>query len=315
MMHGQYGGIVPELASRAHERLLAPAVESVLRETGLKSTDINGVAVTYGPGLAGALLVGVAFAKGMASSLSIPLIGVNHLEGHLWSFKLTETDSPLPFLSLIVSGGHTLLVKVNGFGDYVRLGGTRDDAAGELFDKVGRMLGFGFPAGAAMDSAACSFEGEPVVFPRVKLKDDPYGFSFSGLKTAVLYHLQKNYQRNEAGFILPDQERSAICKGLMESVSDMLADRIAYAVKSDTYHAVVVSGGVSASRFIRQRISSIAKKHQIPMLVPPVHHCTDNGAMIANVGYEHFKRQKFDSLELPINPGLSLFTSPVDPVN
>jgi len=291
--------------------LLAGAVDSVLRQTNLVPEDIDGVAVTNGPGLAGALLVGVAFAKGLAWSLSIPLIGVNHLEGHLWSFRLTAEEVQFPFLSLIVSGGHTLLVRVNGFGDYVRLGGTRDDAAGELFDKVGRMLGYGFPAGAAIDSASLNFGGEPVQFPRVKLKDDPYGFSFSGLKTAVLYHLQKNYQKFEEGFKITEQEKAAICNGLMGSVSDMLTNRIIQALKSEVYNAVVVSGGVSASRFIRKSISSTVSKYKIPLLVPPIHHCTDNGAMIANVGFEHFKRQNFDSLDLPINPGLSLFNPPV----
>ena len=287
----------------------------MLQDTGIKPTGIDGIAVTHGPGLAGALLVGVAFAKGMASALSIPLIGVNHLEGHLWSFMLTEDDAPLPFLALIVSGGHTLLVKVNGFGDYIRLGGTRDDAAGELFDKVGRMLGFNFPAGASIDSEAYSFQGEPVKFPRVKLKDDLYGFSFSGIKTAVLYYLQKNYDRHEGGFLIPVLERAAICRGLMESVSDMLTSRIIYALETEAFRAIVVSGGVSASRFIRDQISSVAKRFQVPLLIPPAQHCTDNGAMIANVGHELFKRQCFDSLDLPINPGLRLFKSPVTQEN
>lgn len=309
VLHERYGGVVPELASRAHERLLAPAVRSLFDEYGNSIEDIDAVAVTHGPGLAGALLVGVSFAKGLAGALGADLIGVNHLEAHLWSSELTSGPLPLPFLALLISGGHTLLAKVTGFGKYTKLGGTRDDAVGELFDKTGRMLGFNFPAGEAIDSLALSFEGEVVKFPRAKLADDPMGFSFSGIKTAVLYHLMQNYERENlmSEFRLPEADRAAICCGLMQSVGDMLTGAVETALLKDSYRALVISGGVSASKFLRAKFELLSKQHNLPLFIPPVHHCTDNGSMIAHLGYQHFIRGNISQHNLQVEPSLSLF--------
>ncbi|MDP8227846.1 MAG: tRNA (adenosine(37)-N6)-threonylcarbamoyltransferase complex transferase subunit TsaD [Candidatus Electryoneaceae bacterium] len=292
---------------------MTPAVEGVLSDTGMKLSDIDAVAVTYGPGLAGALLVGVSFAKGLASGLGIPFLGVNHLEGHLWSAELTTGQLPLPLLGLIISGGHTLMIRVEGFGRYVRLGGTRDDAVGELFDKVGRMLGFSFPAGADLDNIVLNFTGKSVHFPRAKLSDDPFGFSFSGLKTAVLYYLKKRYtsshKKQTTDFNIPPEERAAITAGLMESVGDMLIKGLSVAFDTYDYRGLVVAGGVSASQFLRKRFTQFAEEHRIPLFIPPPHHCTDNGSMIAYAGWRRLQRGYTSSLDLSIDPAASLFNS------
>jgi len=311
LLHEEYGGVVPELASRAHEQLLMPAVEGVLNDTGLDVADIEAVAVTYGPGLAGALLVGVSFAKGLAGALDIPFIGVNHLEGHLWSFELeTHGELTLPFLGMIISGGHTLTVGVNGLGDYVKLGSTHDDAVGELFDKVGRMLGYSFPAGAALDRDAMNFHGKPVQFPRARIKGDPLGFSFSGIKTSVLYYLRERYELGPNGFKISLSERTTISAGLMEAVADMLVSGLETAYDTDKFQALVISGGVASSRFLRLRFTQFAESRGIPLFIPPPEHCTDNGAMIAYAGYLRLKAGFSSPLDLPVDPAATLFTSP-----
>jgi N6-L-threonylcarbamoyladenine synthase len=310
LLHEQYGGVVPELASRAHEQLLAPAVNGVLKDTNLGVKDIEAIAVTCGPGLAGALLVGLAFAKGLAAARGIPYWGVNHIEGHLWSAGLTVEEIPLPFLALVVSGGHTLLIEVQGFGDYKRLGSTRDDAAGELFDKVGRMIGFAFPAGAAIDQAALDCKGVLVSFPRTRIADEPLTFSFSGLKTAVLYHLRKKYSQLPDGSFDLNDDRSSICAGLMDAVSDSLNAAIKTALQSHHYKALVVAGGVSASRWLRRGFEEIAGAAGVPLFIPPFHHCTDNGAMIAYAGYLSIRHGRPPSdLNQSVDPSASIFRS------
>ena len=307
LVHEEYGGVVPELASRAHERLLTPAVEGVLGDAGLSYDAIDGIAVTFGPGLAGALLVGVSFAKGLSKATGASLIGINHLEGHLWSVELSRGEIPKPFLTLLVSGGHTLMIKATGFGRYELLGETRDDAAGELFDKVGRMLGYNFPAGADIDREKMSFSGNSVRFPRARLSSDPYGFSFSGLKTAVLYYLQENYPRARIGFNIPPEDRSAVCAGLMEAVGDMLITGLTTASEKEDFRAVVVSGGVSASVYLRGRFRQFASEQGLPLYIPPLEHCTDNGAMVAYTGYRKFLAGDVSMLDLAVNPAASLF--------
>ncbi len=314
LLHEKYGGVVPELASRAHEQLLSPAVDSILSESGLDVNDIDAVAVTCGPGLAGALLVGVSFAKGLSAALNIPLIGVNHLEGHLWSAELSGSSIPLPFLGLLISGGHSMTIKVDGFGQYKQIGTTRDDAVGELFDKVGRMLGFNFPSGEDIDSEAMkhfdSHTSDPIRFPRAKLKDDPYGFSFSGLKTAVLYHLKKIYTKTESAYKIPDQDRTEICASMMSSVGDMLINGLTAASKECKFKALVVSGGVSASRYLRKRFKDYTTEHQLKLHIPPIHHCTDNGSMIAYAGYLRLLNGQTNSLDLAVNPAAKLTDRP-----
>lgn len=309
LLHEEYGGVVPELASRAHERLLMPAVEGVLSDAGLQIADIEAVAVTSGPGLAGALLVGVSFTKGLAGALDIPLIGVNHLEGHLWSFEMTHGELPLPFLGVIISGGHTLTVGVNGFGNYIKLGATHDDAVGELFDKVGRMLGYSFPAGAALDRDSMNFHGKPVQFPRARVRSDPFGFSFSGIKTSVLYYLRERYELGPNGFKISPSERATVSAGLMEAVADMLVSGFETAYDTDKFQALVISGGVASSRFLRLRFRQFAESRGIPLIIPPPEHCTDNGAMIAYTGYLRLRAGFSSPLDLPVDPAATLFTS------
>jgi len=314
ILHEKYGGVVPELASRAHEQLLMSVVQSSLLDSKLMLSDIDGIAVTHGPGLAGALLVGVSLAKGLSISTAKPLIGVNHIEGHLWSCELGGEQVPEPFLALIISGGHTMLVKVDGFSKYQLLGSTRDDAAGELLDKTGRMMGFGFPAGADIDSAALSNSDLPIKFPRSKLVDDPFGFSFSGLKTSVLYYLRERYPEviqlrkgfTSKGFEMPAIERQAICAGLMGAVSDMLISGISKAMSKYSLKALVICGGVSASRYLRDKFSEFAEANSVNLYVPPLKYSTDNGAMIANAGIHHYHRGEFSKLDLTVNPALQL---------
>ena len=312
LLHQKYGGVVPELASRAHEKLLMNAVESVLVDSALSLADINAVAATYGPGLAGALLVGVSFAKGMAYGLGVPFLGVNHLEAHLWVPELTFGKMPLPFLGMIVSGGHTITIGVKRLGEYELIGTTHDDAAGELFDKVGRMLGFGFPAGAAIDDDAFNFNGETVRFPRAHIKNDQFGFSFSGLKTAVLYYLREKYGESPNGYQIPQHERCAISAGIMEAVSEMLITGLEAAWSTDGYRVLAISGGVAASRYLRERFRSFAEEKGIQVYIPPPKYCTDNGAMTAYTGYLHLQSNHTSSIDLSNDPagGISLSRYP-----
>lgn len=310
-LHELYGGVVPELASRAHEKLLTPSVEGVLKDAGLGIGDVEGIAVTYGPGLAGALLVGLAFAKGLALARDIPFWGVNHLEGHLWSSGISGAEPQTPFLALIISGGHTLLVRVDGFGRYSRIGSTRDDAVGELFDKVGRMIGLPFPAGAAIDRMALERRGDATALPRTRIEGAPTEFSFSGLKTAALYYLKKNFTAAPAvGFDLPSEVRSALCAGLMRAVGETFRASLRSALDGESYRALVVAGGVSASQFLRAYFSEVADEYHIPLLIPQFRHCTDNGEMIAYAGYRMIQAGYSPSpLSLAVDPGASLFTS------
>ena len=309
LLHEEYGGVVPELASRAHERLLMKAVEGVLGDAGIAPSELNAVAATYGPGLAGALLVGVSFAKGLAQGLGIPFIGVNHLEAHLWAAEIAYGELPLPFLGMIVSGGHTITVSVKSFADYRLLGTTHDDAAGELFDKVGRMLGLGFPAGAAIDKDALDFEGKPVNFPRARVKSDDLGFSFSGLKTAVLYFLREHYEEQGGGFDIPVPERKAISAGIISAVADMLINGLETAWSTGNYRALVISGGVASSRFIRNRLRQFAVDKGIQLRIPPPEYCTDNGTMVAYTGYLRYKSGFTSPFDLNIEPSLNITDS------
>jgi len=310
ILHEQYGGVVPELASRAHERLLAPAVKGALNDAGLNMEDVEAVAVTFGPGLVGALLVGLAFAKGLSLAGGVPFWAVNHLEGHLWSPGLTCKDIPLPFLALIVSGGHTLLVDVQDFGVYGKVGSTRDDAVGELFDKVGRMVGFSFPAGEAIDKAAMECDDDPVPLPRARLESEPTAFSFSGLKTAALYYLKRNHAIKPNGsFTLSAAERAAFCAGLMNAASESIAASIKTALSVRKYKALCVVGGVSASRSLRKSWVALSDYANVPLFIPPLQHCTDNGAMIAYAGYQRMIRNVPPSeFSCPVEPSASLFT-------
>jgi N6-L-threonylcarbamoyladenine synthase len=295
-IHARYGGVVPEVASRQHLLSILPVIEKAMADAGTKWEDISGIAVTCGPGLAGSLLVGVNTAKAIAAARKLPLTGVNHLEGHIYANWLVEGEPPLfPALCLIISGGHSDLVLMNGHGDLKRLGRTRDDAAGEAFDKAARILGAGYPGGPAIEKSARV--GKAVLpLPRAWLKgtDD---FSFSGLKTGLLHLAQ---DRN----ILPGSQLAAdAAASFQESVAEVLVVKTVEAARRLEVRNIVVSGGVAANRAIREYL---IRKSSVPVRIPPLSLCTDNAAMIASCGYYRFAAGRNDSLDLDIVASLPI---------
>lgn len=274
-VHNPYGGVVPELASRHHMQNILPIIEQALHEAGIPLGGIDGIAVTCGPGLIGSLLVGVSVAKALAVAKNIPLIGVNHIEGHLLAVRL-EHETPFPFLGLIVSGGHTSLYVARDFGDYDMLGRTRDDAAGEAFDKAAKMLSLGYPGGRVIDQLAQHGDPTAIRFPRAHLKNDNPGFSYSGLKTALRQFLQSP---ESASHRLED-----IAASYQEAVVDMLIGPTIRAASERGLSRIVVSGGVSANSRLRTRMREEGKKRGLQVFVPSPKFCTDNAAMIAFAG-------------------------------
>lgn len=294
-IHARYGGIVPEVASRQHILSIIPVIELAMSEAGVGWTDLEGIAVTCGPGLAGSLLIGVNAAKAIALARGLPLTGVNHLEGHIYANWLAESgpdSGPVfPLLCLIVSGGHSDLVLMKGHGDYTLLGRTRDDASGEAFDKAARILDLGYPGGPAIQRAAES--GAPSIqLPRAWLKGSN-DFSFSGLKTALL--------RLAEGSGLPD--RSDAAASFQEAVVDVLATKSAAAAREYGVKQLLLAGGVAANKALRQRLT---QSSPVPVLIPELKLCTDNAAMIAACGYFRFQSGRVDGLDLDITPGLKL---------
>lgn len=302
MDHIPYGGVVPELASRAHERNITPIIREAIAKAGIQKHDIEGVAVTYGPGLAGALAVGLSFAKALSQALDIPLIGVDHMEGHLWA-NYAGRDGKRdgePHLCLLVSGGHTHLWQVNGPGEYILLGRTLDDAAGEAFDKGARLMGLAYPGGPAIQEAAVGGDPKFVDFPRPMLGKDNCDFSFSGLKTALLYYLRKMNDQ-EIEFKMAD-----IAASYQAAIVDTLLDRMQKAVKKTNLRKIFVAGGVTANRELRVRLDQWRLETGIEAIYPPLEYCTDNAAMIALAGAAHLEAGEKSSLNLGIFPNLSL---------
>ncbi len=278
-----YGGVVPELASRRHLEMLVPVTKKVLRETDLTWSDLSGVAVTYGPGLAGALLTGLSFAKALTLATGLPLIGVNHLAGHI-AANYIDTDLEPPFLALVVSGGNSQIVRVNDYVDFEIRADTRDDAAGEVLDKIARELGLGFPGGAAIDAYALKGIPTALDFPRARL--DTGEFSYSGLKTAALQWLR----RNDLGEgELREGRLADFCASYMQAVVDPLIDNLRAELSASGYGTLGVSGGVSASRFLRCELQILAEETGIKLHIPAMRYCTDNAAMIAAQGYFQLK--------------------------
>ena len=277
-MHGEYGGVVPELASRDHVRRAIPLLEQVLDESGESVSSIDAVAYTQGPGLAGALLVGASVANGLALALNKPVIGVHHLEGHLLSPLLAAQPPAFPFVALLVSGGHTQLMRVDEVGQYTLLGETLDDAAGEAFDKSAKLLGLGYPGGPAISRLAES--GDPGLFelPRPMLHSKNLDFSFSGLKTAVLTLVKK--QQGE----LSDATRAAIARAFVDAIVEVLVAKCLAAVKQTGMKRLVIAGGVGANSQLREALNAAAAKKRFEVFYPDLALCTDNGAMIALAG-------------------------------
>jgi len=275
-MHQDYGGVVPELASRDHVRRLLPLVREALDAAGSDRQSIDGVAYTAGPGLIGALLTGAGFARGMAYAWGKPAIAVHHLEGHLLAPLLEDPAPDFPFLALLVSGGHTQLVDVGGLGQYRILGETLDDAAGEAFDKTAKMLGLPYPGGAALAALADKGVAGRFVFPRPMLDRPGLKFSFSGLKTAALVALR--------GRDLSDGLKADVARGFQEAVVDTLAEKARRALCATGHRRLVVAGGVGANRKLRERLNAIASENAAQLYFPRTEFCTDNGAMIALAG-------------------------------
>lgn len=307
-LHAQYGGVFPELASRAHVESISAVVEQAVQDAGIAYEGLDAIAVTRGPGLIGSLLVGVNFAKGLALATGKPLLGINHLEGHVYSLWLTEQHREIvfPVLVLIVSGGHTELLLMRGHGDYERLGGTLDDAAGEAFDKVGRLLGLPFPGGPNIERAALNGNPEAYHFPRAK-RDESYDFSFSGLKTAVMREatvLPSAEARRKRGAEKKAQLRSGVSvsdvsASFQAALVESLVSKTVRAAKEYDVTEILMAGGVSANQALRQ---AMKKESALPVRYPPLNLCTDNGAMIAAAAHYRYEAGLRDDWSMEVIP-------------
>ena len=280
-IHKKYGGIVPELASRRHIEMIWPVVDEAFRSGGVALEDLSSIAVCNGPGLIGSLLVGCSFAKALCYAKKIPLVAVNHLEGHIFASFLEEPRPAFPFIALIVSGGHTSLYRIEGFGKYRELGRTRDDAAGEAYDKVSKLLGLGYPGGPIIDNLAREGNPRAIDFPRAYLPES-LDFSFSGLKTAVLNYFRGQWVKDGA------QGSQDIAASFQAAVVDVLVKKTERAVKEERISSVILSGGVAANSELRQRMKEMGEERQVEIYMPSLPLCTDNAAMIAAAGYHHF---------------------------
>lgn len=298
-IHRLYGGVVPELASRAHESHIVPVVEHALQRAGIARRDLEALAVTYGPGLIGSLLVGVSFVKAMALALNLPFVGINHLEGHLFSNSIHVAGPEPPVVVLIVSGGHTILVHVREWGRYEVLGHTQDDAAGEAFDKTAKILGLPYPGGPAIETLAQHGSANGLTFPVARLSE-PFAFSFSGLKTAVLYHVQS---------LQPDElpvRRANIAAAFQTALIRALVERTAAALAARPARALALSGGVACNRALRQAMAEVAAQHRMPLFFPDPVFCTDNAAMIGRAALFHLQNGERAAFSLAPQPNLSL---------
>ncbi len=302
-LHAEYGGVVPELASRDHIRRLLPMVEALLSEHGRSAADLGGIAFTQGPGLAGALLVGASVATALGYALSIPVVGIHHLEGHLLSPLLAKPAPEFPFVALLVSGGHTQLMAVEAVGQYVLLGETRDDAAGEAFDKTAKLLGLPYPGGPAL--AALAEKGDRARFklPRPMLGRGDLDFSFSGLKTAVVT-LSRQVGDGPT-------EKADIAAGFQEAIVDVLTAKCVRAMKTANMSRLVVAGGVGANRRLRERIDAAGSAAGFDVFYPPVELCTDNGAMIAFAGAQRIGQGQTGAQPFSVRPRWELDSLPM----
>ncbi len=299
--HKPYGGVVPEIASRSHLETLLPCLRAALKKAQIKISDINLIAATKGPGLMGSLLVGLSAAKALAFSLKKPLIGVDHVLAHAYAAFLEEPKLRFPCLGLVVSGGHTLLLKMESPSKMRVLGQTLDDASGEAFDKVAKILGLEYPGGPEVDRLAKGQDTKRFHFSRPLLSQDSLDFSFSGIKTAVFYEvqrLQKKPARRQAGAALQMSVKKAICAGFQEAVVDTLVEKSLRALRTHKLKTVVVGGGVSANSRLRQKLSAAAKKEGARVVFPSLALCQDNAAMIAAHGQALYKAGKRDKLDL-----------------
>ncbi|HHY32495.1 MAG TPA: tRNA (adenosine(37)-N6)-threonylcarbamoyltransferase complex transferase subunit TsaD [Firmicutes bacterium] len=294
-LHKRFGGVVPEVASRRHVETIIPVIDQALGDAGLRLSDVTAVAATRGPGLVGAILVGLSAAKALALARQLPFVAVNHIEAHMYANFLEHPDLRPPFVCLVVSGGHTDLVYLRDHGSYEVMGRTRDDAAGEAFDKVARVLGLGYPGGPAIDAAARSGDPEAVRFPRAFLEEGSYDFSFSGLKTAVLNHVRKV----RTGV-------ADVASSFQEAVVGVLVEKTVRAALETGVKIVALAGGVAANSRLRERMAVRASEAGLRLVFPSPGLCTDNAAMVACAGYFRLIRGKESPLDVPAIPDLDL---------
>lgn len=299
-LHTLYGGVVPEIASRKHIEKINQVIEQALLEAGLALQEISAIAVTYGPGLVGALLVGVAEAKALAYAAGKPLVGVHHIEGHISANFIENPDLKPPFICLVVSGGHTHLVLVKDYGEFEIIGRTRDDAAGEAFDKVARAVGLGYPGGPKVDKAARSGNRHAFEFPRAKVGDSPYDFSFSGLKSAVLNYINHAKMTGEE-ICIPD-----LCASFQNAVVEVLVSRAIAAAKEYGCDKLAIAGGVASNTALRESMKEACIENQIKFYHPSPIYCTDNGAMIGVAAYYEYINGARAGWDLNATPNLKL---------
>ena len=298
--HEQYGGVVPEVASRMHIEAISGVVEEALLKANITLEKIDAIGVTYGPGLVGALLVGLQFAKGLAFASKKPLVGVNHIEGHICANYIQHKDLKPPFISLVVSGGHTFIVHVKDYGIYEVIGQTRDDAAGEAYDKVARALGLGYPGGPKIDKLAKEGNPKAITFPKANFHEETLDFSFSGVKSAVLNYLNKcNMQNIEIN-------KADVAASFQQAVVDVLKDNVLLTCKKKNIDTIAIAGGVASNSTLRETLINEAGKKGIKVLFPTPILCTDNAAMIGSAAYFNLVNGKISDLNLNAKPNLKL---------
>ena len=299
-IHKKFGGVVPEVASRKHIEVINEVVLEALTSSGTDLKDIDAIGVTYGPGLVGALLVGLQYAKGLAFSINKPLIGVNHIEGHISANYIQYKELKPPFISLVVSGGHTFIVHVKDYGDYEVIGETRDDAAGEAYDKVARALGLSYPGGPAIDKLSKHGNENAIKFPREHFHEETMDFSFSGVKSAVLNYLNKCRMTEEK------INEADIAASFQKAVVDVLCDNVFTTCKSLGADKIAVAGGVASNSALRSKLQIEGSKNNIDILIPDPVLCTDNAAMIGSAAYFQYIKGDFAPLSLNARPNLKL---------
>ena len=287
-VHRKYGGVVPELASRKHIEAIIPVIREALRKADISLDHVEGIAVTNGPGLIGSLLVGLSVAKAIAYARNLPFVGVNHVEGHLSAIFLENPRLRFPFIGLVVSGGHTCIYRVKHLGRYEWLGGTRDDAAGEAFDKVAKLLNLGYPGGPVIDEVARDGDPQAIPFPRAFISKDSFDFSFSGIKTSVLHYVRKH----------PHDRVEDIAASFQEAVVDVLVSKAVQAARALDLPRIVLSGGVASNTRLRTRLQEIAEKEGLEVNIPSPIFCTDNAAMIGVIGHYYLERGRTSPLTL-----------------
>ena len=302
-LHTRFGGVVPEIACRAHTDTIITVIDKAVTEANIKFNDIDAISVANTPGLIGALLIGLTTAKTLSWLLGIPLITINHLHAHIYASKIEHEDIDYPAISLVVSGGHTSLFLTQSETRHTQVGGTIDDAAGEAFDKVGKILGLGYPAGPEIDTISQKGNGKAILFPRSYLKKDSLDFSFSGVKTAVLYHCLGQDSKNTGEMPeLKDREIADLAASFQEAVVDVLVNKTIFAATKFSARSIILGGGVACNSRLRQRLADAAKQRDIPLYYPSKKLCMDNAAMVAGLAYHKYDEEAFSGLEVEAMP-------------